>query len=220
MIRGDLRDLARLEPISSVFGLDRGTPIDRWYIERYLGTHASDIRGRVAEVGDAHYTHRYGRETTESTVLDIDVGNRRASVIADLESGEGVPSASFDCFILTQVLMLTYNVHAAVRHVAASLKPGGVLLGSVSGISQISELDAAKTGEYWRFTAASVERILGEHFETTDVRAYGNVVTATAFLNGLAAEELTRKQLDYVDARYPLVITFRAARPSGPGSSA
>ena len=29
-------DLRRLEPVSRVFGLDRGLPVDRWYIERFL----------------------------------------------------------------------------------------------------------------------------------------------------------------------------------------
>jgi hypothetical protein len=32
------------------------------------------------------------------------------------------------------------------------LKPGGVLLATVSGISQISRYDMYRWGDYWRFT--------------------------------------------------------------------
>ena len=54
--------LRRLTPISSKFGMDRGLPIDRYYIEAFLEAHAGDIRGRVLELGDDDYTRRYGRE--------------------------------------------------------------------------------------------------------------------------------------------------------------
>src|SRR6185503_10982321 len=49
-------NLRRLTPISRVFGFDRGTPVDRYYIENFLADNASDIRGRVLEVGDDSYT--------------------------------------------------------------------------------------------------------------------------------------------------------------------
>ena len=46
--------------LSRDFGFDRGTPIDRYYIESFLSTHASDIRGHVLEVADNTYTRRFG----------------------------------------------------------------------------------------------------------------------------------------------------------------
>src|SRR6185312_2075371 len=53
-------DLRRTTPIASDFGYARGGPVDRYYIEGFLARHADDIRGRVLEVGDASYTHRFG----------------------------------------------------------------------------------------------------------------------------------------------------------------
>src|SRR5258708_1276969 len=44
-----LGDFVRTRPISTSFGFDRGTPIDRYYIENFLGRNAGDIRGRVLE---------------------------------------------------------------------------------------------------------------------------------------------------------------------------
>jgi len=43
---------------------------------------------------------------------------------------------------------------------------------------------------------------------------YGNVLAATAFLHGLAAEELTREELDHRDPDYELLIGVRAQKPA------
>jgi hypothetical protein len=47
-------------PTSRVFGIDRGLPINRYYIEKFLARHAADIRGRVLEVADNAYTRKFG----------------------------------------------------------------------------------------------------------------------------------------------------------------
>src|SRR5829696_9316780 len=57
-----LGTLRRITPLSRRWGADRGTPIDRWYIERFLEAHRGDIHGRVLEVKDAGYARRFGRE--------------------------------------------------------------------------------------------------------------------------------------------------------------
>src|SRR5450759_3773496 len=36
----------RTSPFSEVHGFDRGTPVDRYYIERFLDQHREDIHGR------------------------------------------------------------------------------------------------------------------------------------------------------------------------------
>src|SRR5947208_3646362 len=54
-------DLGSVRPISFYFGFDRGTPIDRYYIEKFLSTQATHIRGRVLEVGDDSYSRRFGK---------------------------------------------------------------------------------------------------------------------------------------------------------------
>jgi hypothetical protein len=45
-----LVNLRRVHPYSHGFGYDRGQPLDRSYIERFLGRHAVDVRGEVMEV--------------------------------------------------------------------------------------------------------------------------------------------------------------------------
>ena len=62
-------DLARVTPISSVWGTDRGVPIDRHYIAHFLDRYRHDIRGRVLEVKDAGYAAFFG----DDRLLDISV---------------------------------------------------------------------------------------------------------------------------------------------------
>jgi hypothetical protein len=208
-------NLRRLQPVSRVFGLDRGTSIDRYYVERFLDRHRTDIRDRVLEVADAGYTKQFGdNRVTQSDVLHATPGNRRATLVGDLCNGDGIPAGSFDCMILTQVLPFIYDIHAAVRTIFNSLKPGGVTLVTLSGISQISRYDMDRWGDYWRFTDLSARKLFEGVFDPADVRveACGNVLVATAFLQGLAREELTTDELEYFDPDYQMLITVRACR--------
>lgn len=211
----DLGSLRRVHPISRVFGFDRGRCIDRYYIDQFLQTHAPDIRGRVLEVADNEYTRRWGgSRVTRSDVLHAAPGNRKATIVADLASGENLPSRAFDCLLFTQTLQHIYDTKAALRTIGRILAPGGVFLVTVPGISQISRYDMDRWGDFWRFTTLSLSRLLEEVFpaEQIAVTAYGNVLTATAFLHGLASEELSARELDFHDADYELLIAARAQK--------
>jgi len=208
-------DLRRTRPISREYGYDRGLPIDRYYIERFLSRHASDFRGRVLEIGDAAYTRRFGGDrVTISDVLHVHEDNPAVTIVGDLTAADHIPSCSFDCFVLTQTLHLIYDVPAALKTAYRILKPGGVVLATVPGISQISSDEWGKTW-YWGFTSLSARRLFEEVFrqEDVEVEAHGNVLAATAFLQGLATEELRQDELDYSDREYEMLITIRAVKP-------
>jgi hypothetical protein len=211
-------NLRRTSPISSLFGFDRGQPIDRYYIEAFLQKYSSEICGRVLEIGDPGYTLKFGGEcVTCSDVLHAVPGNPQATLVGDLETGQGLPIDSYDCMILTQTFHFIYNVEAAIAHSHASLKPNGVLLATFPGISQISRYDMDRWGDYWRFTDASARRLFVDVFGPENVieETHGNVLVACAFLHGLAAEELTAKELDTCDPDYQVTITVRAQRKMG-----
>jgi SAM-dependent methyltransferase len=204
--------LRRLAPISDVWGFDRGTPVDRFYIERFLDRHSSDIRGRVLEVQSSVYAKQYGRAVERFDVLDLDPLNRQATIVADLTEPR-VPSDSFDCFILTQTLHLIYDVRAALFHAHRMLAPGGVLLASVPALSRISR-GAGVEGDFWRFTTASFRRLVEEVFppQNVSVASYGSALTAIAFLAGLAQEELRRDELEAQDDFFPVLVAARAVK--------
>jgi SAM-dependent methyltransferase len=211
----DLGDLRRLTPIDSGFGLGRGKPVDRHYIEDFLRRHASDIRGRVLEVAEDTYTREFGgARVTHSDILHADESNPRATLIGDLGDDNDLPSERFDCFICTQTLTYVWDVARAVATIHRLLKPGGVLLATVPGISQISPYDRDRWGEYWRFTAQSLARLLGGSFGSghVEVEAYGNVLAATAFLQGLCVDDLRKDELEHRDQRYQMLIAGRAVK--------
>ncbi len=211
----DLGDLRRVTPIDSGFGLGRGKPVDRHYIEDFLQRHAGDIRGRVLEVAEDAYTQRFGADRVEhSDILHVDDSNPRATLVGDLGSANDLPADTFDCFVCTQTLTYIYDVQQAVATIHRILKPGGVLLATVPGISQMSPYDRDRWGEYWRFTAQSLGRLLGESFgsDQVEVEAYGNVLTSTAFLQGLCTDDLRRDELDHRDQRYQMLIAGRAVK--------
>jgi glycosyltransferase involved in cell wall biosynthesis/SAM-dependent methyltransferase len=214
--------LRRTEPVSPFFGFDRGQPVDRYYIERFLEAHRADVRGRVLEVGDRTYTEQFGAgRVTRSDVLHAQPENPEATLVGDLCTGEGIPEAAFDCMILTQVLPFVWDVPAALATATRALKPGGVLLLTVPGISQISRYDADRWGDFWRFTSQSVRRLLGATFaaDRVELTIYGNALSATAFLHGVAAHELRPDELNDRHPDYEVIIAVRAVKPAGDPAS-
>lgn len=204
----------RVNPISREFGFDRGHCIDRFYIEDFLAANANDIKGRVLEIADNEYTRQFGGDrVTQSDVLHVE-GTPQATIIADLTSADNVPDNSFDCMIITQTLQFIYDVRAAISTIHRLLKPGGVLLTTFPGISQISRFDMDRWGEYWRFTTMSAKQLFGEQFgpDAVTVRAYGNVFAAIALLHGLAQEDIELEKLKPHDPDYEVLITVRAVK--------
>ncbi|MFN0301740.1 MAG: hypothetical protein ACKVQU_15465 [Burkholderiales bacterium] len=202
------------EPVSREFGLDRGTSLDRYWIERYLAQHASTERGSALEVGETTYLERFFPNFTGSHLELADDGTPNCVVI-DLDASNPSIEPRFDLMIATQVYNFVYETRAAIRNTAALLKPGGVLIGSVGGITQISRHDADRWGHYFSFTAQSWERLLREAFAEVSIESFGNVDTACAFLNGLAMEEIDRDLLNRHDPDYPVSICFKAVKARG-----
>ncbi len=95
------------------------------------------------------------------------------------------------------------------------MKDGGVFLGSVSGISQISRYDMDRWGNYWRFTDLSLKKLFTEYFreENITIQTYGNVFAANAFLQGLAIKDIGDASLLNVnDSDCQVTLGMRAVR--------
>jgi SAM-dependent methyltransferase len=207
-------DLARRTPISRDWGFDRGRPVTRYYIERFLAAHAGDIRGAVLEIGDAAYTRRFGgAAVTKSDVLNVRDGAPETTIVADLTDAPQIASDSFDCVICTHTLQLIYDVHAAVRTLHRILKPGGVLLATVPGVGPTCGSWADST--YWKFTPLSARRIAEGVFGSAHVTVagHGNALIAVAFLHGLVVGDVSAADLEADERGYEIAITLRAAKP-------
>ena len=103
-----------------------------------------------------------------------------------------------------------------IRSLYKLLRPGGVALVTVPGISPIIKggLVAGIGEDWWRFTGRSAQLEFAQVFGTENVvvQTYGNVLSATAFLHGLVQEELTQEELEYHDANYEVLIGVMAIK--------
>jgi SAM-dependent methyltransferase len=219
--------LRRLTPLSRQYGFDRGQPVDRYFIEDFLRRHGTAagyasgvIRGRVLEIGDDLYTRRFGYTADGATgitageVLNPTRESPKVTIVGDLLTGAGLEDDAFDCIICTQTLNVIFDTRAALHTLHRALKPGGTLLLTVPGITGSIVPDRDTWGDWWRFTTASMRRLLEAEFDADRVyvEAYGNVLTAAGFLYGLAAEDLRAAELDSRDRDFEVVVTARAIK--------
>ena len=204
----------RFKPFSRAFGSERGRPIDRYYIDRFIAAESAAIAGRVLEFGDNRYTRTFGRGVVRSDVLcpkPLDAG---ITIVADLADAPQVAENSFDCIICTQTLQCIYDHRAAVRALHRLLKPGGTLLATLPFMPVLSGLDMALWGEYWRFTSKAAHHMFAEVFGPGNVEAhgYGNLVVVTAFLYGFAVEDLDPEDFVYTDPLIEMGSTIKAVK--------
>lgn len=206
-------DRRRNEPTSRLFGFERGQPIDRYYIERFLQAHAHHMRGRLLEVAASDYTRRFHAGASAFEVLHVEAGHPGTTIVGDLTQWHALPENRVDCFVCTHTFNFIFDVHAAVAGAHRLLAPGGTLIATLAGLSQISRYDMERWGDYWRFTSASAARLFGERFGRVEVQTYGNVLAAKALLDGLAVEDLPDPNLlDAVDDDYQVVIGVVATK--------
>jgi SAM-dependent methyltransferase len=206
-------NLRRREPFSAYYGFDRGTPVDRFYIERFLAERARDIQGNVLEVGNARYARAFrGSSPVQVEIVDNDAHSAEATIVADLSEPFSLPAERFDCFILTQTLQLVADPEAALKNAWHTIAPRGVLLVSVPGITR-SDPDQVTT-DRWRFTASGLDTLLLRTCSTgrRAVVGYGNLISAVAFLMGLATEELEESELNVTDPHFPVAVCARVEK--------
>ena len=206
--------MRRTYPVSVGFGREDGTPIDRYYIEQFLTENADAIRGRVLEVGDREYTTRFGTAVTKSDVVNVLEGAPDTTILADLGDCPQIPDGSFDCIILIQTLHYTFDMIATVRELHRILAPGGCILCTVPGISQVSRYDMDRWGDRWRLTSLSATELFVTAFLPADVTVgtHGNTLSSICLLEGIHAEKLRPHELDANHEDYQLVVAIRAVK--------
>jgi SAM-dependent methyltransferase len=204
-------NLRRLTPISASFGFDRGTPIDRYYLRRFLIQEQDAIRGVAGEVSESRYVDEYGGDRVSRVeVIDIDADNPRATIVADLAQAASLPEATFDSLVVIQTLQYTSSPSAAISNCLQALRGGGSLLIVVPGLTS-HDPRMPLDHDYWRFWPAGIESLLREAAPQARRRVvgYGNLVAALGLLHGLAAEELKPQELDHNDRHFPVVVCAR-----------
>lgn len=209
-----LGDFRRLTPISSDFGYDRGDPIDRYYIENFLRENSGLIFGHVLEIGESTYTKKYGGDSvTKSDVLHVVEGNPEATIVGDLRNLPQVEDNTYDCIVITQTVHLIFEIQDVFSTLHRILKPGGNLLLTTPGLTQVKSCGWGDDWN-WGLTIQSTANLLIADFKKDNIKLsnHGNVLSAACFLFGLAQHELSKRELDYCDNEYQLIITAVAKK--------
>jgi SAM-dependent methyltransferase len=104
---------------------------------------------------------------------------------------------------------------SAVREIHRALRPDGVVLLTVPGISPIDRGEW-RDSWHWSLTEVSARRLFNDVFgaDHVEVETQGNVFAATAFLHGLALEEVPREKLSTKDLAFPVIVSVRAQKAS------
>ena len=66
-------NLRRTSPISPSYGFERGTPIDRFYVDRFLSARRALITGRVLEIQTTDHIRRYGMDVAKGILTSVRV---------------------------------------------------------------------------------------------------------------------------------------------------
>ena len=194
-------------PLSTKYGFDRGTPIDRIYIESFLNSNKDYIKGTCLEIHDIAYTKKFGgNKVSQSDSLDINIANKEANIYGDLRNlKEIINNDTYDCLIITHTINVIDDLDAVISECHRILKPGGTLLLTIPGfIGPVIDLDKS----FWRFNKNNTRYILEKKFNKNSIQiiSCGNVLAGQAFLTGLAAEELSKSEINYNDPHFPIVI--------------
>jgi hypothetical protein len=207
----DWGNLRRVRPFSEHYGFDRGTPIDRYYLNKFLEQNRAWITGDVLEIQMTGYTSMFGTNVRRSDSIDIDP-QHGTTYVCDLASSEAVvPSNAYDCFLMPNTLHHLRNLEASLSNALRLVRPGGVLLATTTSFVPVTPdfLD------YWRLTPAGWQEVTERVWRGCEIRiaTYGNALAATAAMLGLAHEELSPEELDVQDPRYPVLITVFCRKP-------
>ena len=204
-------NLRRTTPFSATYGFERGTPIDRYYLDQFLSAHRDRITGDVLEVQTSGYTVRFGGGVTRADTFDI-VPLFHPTYLCDFAHCEDViPSHAYDCLLLPNTLPHLRELDRALTQAARIVRPGGTILASAAGLLPLT----GDVPDYWRLSPDGWRDRLATAWPDgqISVSQHGNCLSAAAAMMGLAVEELTEAELDVQDPRYPVLTTIAYRKP-------
>jgi len=206
-----LAPVRELEPISGKYGFDRGNPIDRYYIEKFLENNKHLIKGACLEITDPKYIKKFGEgRVTKADALDINKNNILATIYGDLRNLDMIPDETYDTLIITQTFGMIDDYGKAISECHRILKKGGYILSTMSSMGQVN----AHENHYWRWTKDAALYAFNKFFPYSEleVESYGNILAGQCFWVGLSLEEMKKEELDYNDPRYPLIVSIKAKK--------
>lgn len=200
-------DLRRPQPLCQFFGFMRGTPIDRYYLDRFVESIQAEVCGTTLEIGGEKANQEsYGfKHATEYRVLDLPGWSD--DIVGDATDPEAVADNSFDSIVIFNVLEHCEYPQVVVDNIYKWLKPGGRVFAMVPCAQRIHPTPR----DYWRPMPDGL-RLMFKAFQEQQVTTYGNVTTVIASFHGVAVEELTTGEMDFAHPDYPVIACIVARK--------
>ncbi len=196
----DWGDLKKTVPICQAFGLTRGTPVDRYYLSKFISEIRPQVTGQVLEIGGTPKDKDFYELApgTSYKVMNLEAG-LGVDILGDVHDSSIVDSDSFDSIIIFNVLEHCYAPWIAVENIYKWLKPGGKCFAMVPSSIRIH----ATPKDYWRPLPDAFAWMF-RNFSKQKMYVYGNPTTVIASYHGIAVEELTTEELDAFHPDYPV----------------
>lgn len=204
--------MRRVTPFSDYFGFERGSPVDRYYVDKFFAAHAPEIKGRILEIQSTSYADRFGTGVTARHSVDIDP-KFQPTFCCDLAQARNmIASESYDCFLLPNTLAHVMDLQPALENAYRILAPGGAILATCPGFVPL--IPDGK--DYWHLSADGWHQVFSKACpgSVLEVESHGNCLAAVAAMYGLALEELSAQELDQNDRRYPVLVTACCRKPA------
>lgn len=169
--------------------LDRRTSIFRYYQNLFLERYGANVEGEVIEIGgESAYRHeRFFPRARAYRCTNVGRGQAEHLDVTDMQ----LPDRSVDAFVCISVLEHVFDLHAAVREITRTLRPGGRLLLVIPfGVPHHDEVD------YWRLSRDAYPRLL-DQFEIEAFVHLGGVFSTIADSLKRPKDKLTKRYFFY-----------------------
>jgi len=210
----DFGDFDRLSPACLDFGFSRGTPLDRYYLNKFVAESRDLVVGSVLEIGGQKGSHElYGfKNATSYVTMSIDSSD--ADITTDAHDASAALPESYDSIIIFNVLEHCRRPWVIASNIYSWLKPGGRVFVMIPNMQRIHE----GPGDYWRILPEGLRSIFNQ-FNVEKLVTYGNLFTSIAALSGVSSEEIPTGDKDSLDTDYPTITCMTGSKAQSSAKS-
>ena len=209
-------------PLTRNFGVRRGTPIDRYFIDKKISNFLESLdkkkkKYRGLEIGGFHYLRRNSSVYEAFELVQSSSKGFKDNVICkDLNipyDGEFENIEKFDFIVCTQVLNFVKDDINSLQVMNKLLNKNGIIIGSVTGmISPLSMYDYERWGAYRGYTDQGLKALFERTNYSINIETFGNFDLSCEFLNGSVVEDLDEDILNFKDPLFQTTHTFNALK--------
>lgn len=201
-------DFRKTFPMCHACGFTRGTPIDRYYLQKFVREINDQVVGDVLEIGavpkDKEFYDFSDRKSYKVLNLEPGIG---VNLVGDAHDLTLIETESVDSVIIFNVLEHCYAPWQVLQNIHTWLKPGGKCFCLVPNAQRLHDRPA----DYWRPLPDGIS-LLFKGFSQKQMYVYGNPLSVIAIFHGLATEELTTEELDAFHPDYPVLTCIVAEK--------